>query len=81
MVQLRRKHVDVSALLNERLKDGGKRAGVADRLSKLLCKGFRIFLDDEITPIYRKNEEFAVFVTDFLSGKPKWLDPVEGKSD
>ncbi len=82
IVQLRRKHVDVSALLHERLKDGGKRAGVADRLSKVLCKGFHILVDDdEITSTYRKNKEFAVFLTDFLSGKPKWLEPVEGNSD
>ncbi len=82
MVQLKRKYVDVSALLDEKLKDGGgKRAGVADRLSKVLCKGFRILVNEEIAATYAENGEFAVFLTDFLSGKPKWLETVKGKDD
>ncbi|HVO85992.1 MAG TPA: CCA tRNA nucleotidyltransferase, partial [Candidatus Eisenbacteria bacterium] len=81
IVQLRRKHVDVRSLLHHRLKGGGKEAGVADRLSKVMSSGFRTLVDSEIIETYRKNKEFAVFLTDFLSGRPKWLEPVKSKSD
>jgi hypothetical protein len=63
------------------LKGGGKEAGVADRLSKVMSSGFRTLVDSEIIETYRKNKEFAVFLTDFLSGRPKWLEPVKSKSD
>jgi tRNA nucleotidyltransferase (CCA-adding enzyme) len=74
VVELRRKYTDAVALLNERLRDGGRNAGVAEQISQVLCKGFRIFVDNEIVDIYKRNNEFAKFLTEFLSGKPKWLE-------
>jgi tRNA nucleotidyltransferase (CCA-adding enzyme) len=75
VVEIRRKYTDAVALLSDRLRDGGRRAGVAEQISQTLSKGFRIFVDDEIVEVYEKNSEFAKFLTDFLSGKPKWLEP------
>jgi len=57
------------------LRDGGRRTGVAEQISQTLRKGFRIFVNNEIVRVYEKNSEFAKFLTDFLSGKPKWLEP------
>jgi tRNA nucleotidyltransferase (CCA-adding enzyme) len=74
VVNIRRKYVDAIALLNERLKDGGRSAGVAEQISQILRKGFKIFVDDEIVEVYEKNKDFAVFLTEFLYGKPKWLE-------
>jgi len=74
VVELRRKYTDVVDLLGERLKDGGRNAGVAEKISYVLRKGFKVFVNGEIVEIYRKNSEFAKFLTDFLSGKPKWLE-------
>jgi len=74
VVQVRRKFTDACTLLNERLKDGGKNAGVADRISQVLKKGFNVLVNDEIADVYEQNEEFAEFLTDFVSGKPKWLE-------
>jgi len=31
-------------------------------------------VNNEIANVYRKNSEFAKFLTEFLSGKPKWLE-------
>jgi len=73
VVELRRKYVDAVALLSEKLKDGGRNAGVAEQISKVLRKGFQIVVDDEVLDVYKKNSEFAKFLTEFLSGKPKWL--------
>jgi hypothetical protein len=57
------------------LRDGGRRAGVADQISQKLCKGFEIFVNNEIAEVYEKNSEFANFLAEFLYSKPKWLEP------
>ena len=75
VVGLRRKYTDACDLLRERLKDGGRNAGVAEQISQILRKGLQIFLNEEITKTYEKNSKFAKFLTEFLSGKPKWLEP------
>jgi hypothetical protein len=75
VVQIRRKFTDACALLGERLKDGGKSAGVAGGISKVLKKnGFKVFVNEEVVEAYGKNKDFAVFLKEFLSGKPKWLE-------
>jgi tRNA nucleotidyltransferase (CCA-adding enzyme) len=74
VVQVRRKFTDVCSLLRERLKDGGKDAGVAEQISNVLKKSFRVLVNEEIIKVYEKNGEFAKFLTEFISGKPKWLE-------
>lgn len=74
VVELRRKYTDGAVLLNEKLKDGGRSTGVAEKISKVLRKGFRMFVNNEIIEVYKKNKEFARFLTEFLSGKPRWLE-------
>jgi tRNA nucleotidyltransferase (CCA-adding enzyme) len=74
VVELRRKYTDACLLLRERLKDGGKNAGIAEGVSHVLKKGFSVLVNEEIAKVYRKNEEFAKFLTEFLWGKPKWLE-------
>ena len=78
VVQLRRKFTDVCTLLRERLKDGGKDAGVAEQVSHVIRKGFRVFVNEEIIEVYERNGEFAGFLTEFISSKPKWLEAAEG---
>jgi len=72
-VEINRKYVDATVLLEEKLKDGGRNAGVAEKISKNLRKGFKIFVNEEIIAVYKKKSEFAKFLTEFLSGQPKWL--------
>jgi len=74
VVQIHRKYTDVMSLLNEKLKDGGRNAGVANKVSHVLKQGFNIYADEEIASVYSENRGFAVFLTDFLSGKPRWLE-------
>ncbi|MGB9683643.1 MAG: CCA tRNA nucleotidyltransferase [Candidatus Bathyarchaeales archaeon] len=73
VVEIRRKHTDVVALLGERLKDGGRNAGVAKEIAQVLNREFKILVNEEIAETYKKNGEFAKFLTEFLLGKPKWL--------
>jgi tRNA nucleotidyltransferase (CCA-adding enzyme) len=74
VVELRRKCTDACELLKERLKDGGRSAGVAEQISQILREGFKVYVNEEIIEIYGKNSEFADFLTEFLSGRPKWLE-------
>lgn len=73
VVDIIRRYTDVVELLKEMLKDGGRKLGVAEKISVKLREEFEILVNDEIVGIYEKNTEFAKFLTDFLSGKPKWL--------
>lgn len=74
VVHVRRRYTDAAALLYERLKDGGRSAGIAKEIAQVLQHGFKILVNDEIAEIYEKDSEFAKFLTEFLSGKPKWLE-------
>jgi tRNA nucleotidyltransferase (CCA-adding enzyme) len=73
VVEVRRKYTDACTLLRERLKDGGKNAGAAEGISHVLEKGFKVFVNEEIAEVYEKSTEFAAFLSEFLSGRPKWL--------
>jgi len=74
VVELRRRYTDAVALLREKLCDGGRNVGIAEQISQVLRKGFSVFVNDEIVEVYENNNEFANFLTEFLSGKPKWLE-------
>ena len=73
MVELPRKNPDAASLLKEKLADGGKNAGVADLIAKSIQKNLNVLVDAEVLQVYEENAEFAVFLTDFLLGKPFWL--------
>ncbi|MEM3627955.1 MAG: CCA tRNA nucleotidyltransferase [Candidatus Bathyarchaeia archaeon] len=74
VVEIRRRCTDAVSLLKEKLKDGGRSAGVAEEISKKMREELKILVNDEIADIYTRNKEFAKFLTDFLSGKPHWLE-------
>lgn len=73
-VEILRTYRDVLELLQSMLKDGGRKIGVAEKISENLLKGFKILVNDEIVEKYGKNIKLAKFLTDFLSGRPKWLE-------
>jgi tRNA nucleotidyltransferase (CCA-adding enzyme) len=74
VVLIRRKITDACDLLRVKLKDGGRNAGVAEGISTVLKRGFKILLNEEIADLYGNNKDFGVFLTEFLSGKPTWLE-------
>ena len=73
VVILKRKYSDAAKLLNSRLKDGGRNAGVAEQISHTISKGYKTLINEGILGVYEKNRDFAVFLTEFLDGRPKWL--------
>jgi len=74
MVFVRRKFTDACDLLRDRLKGGGRNAGVAEGISQVIKKGFRVLVNEEIADVYERDSGFAVFLTEFLRGRPKWLE-------
>jgi tRNA nucleotidyltransferase (CCA-adding enzyme) len=73
VVELHRRHTDAAEMLQTTLASGGKKAGVADLIAKALKENFQVLVGDEIIEYYAYNEDLAVFLTEFLSGKPFWL--------
>jgi tRNA nucleotidyltransferase (CCA-adding enzyme) len=74
VVMVPRKNCDAAALLKEKLLDGGKNAGVSELIAKAFKEKLFILVNSEISQVYAKDEEFAVFLTGFLSGEPFWLE-------
>jgi tRNA nucleotidyltransferase (CCA-adding enzyme) len=77
VVELRRRFTDVIELLNEKLKEGGRNIGVAELISQAFRQKLEILFNSEVIEVYQGNREFAEFLTDFLSGKPFWLEADE----
>jgi len=73
VVEIKRKHTDVVDLFREKLKGGGRQAGVAELISKALANSMKIRVNEEIMRTYLSNNDFAKFLTEYIKGKPKWL--------
>jgi len=77
VVELRRKVTDAVEFLKEKLKDGGRNVGAAELVSQAFREKLRILVNSEVIEVCRGNRKFAEFLTDFLSGKPFWLETAE----
>ena len=73
VVEVPRRFTDAAALLREKIADGGKNAGVAEIVGKAIQTEFNVLVDVAVLKLYTENSDFAVFLTEFLSGKPFWL--------
>jgi len=57
------------------LKQGGRQVGVAGLISKAFTTKVNVLVNEEIASVYGLNRDFAVFLTEYIKGKPKWLAP------
>jgi len=73
VVEIKRKHTDVVALLSEKLKDGGRQVGVAEFISQIVPKTLKILVNEDVLELYSVDVEFARFLTQHLEAKPGWL--------
>jgi tRNA nucleotidyltransferase (CCA-adding enzyme) len=73
IVDRRRKYVDLVELLQEKLKNSGNNLGIASLVLDAFSSSFDIWVNGEIRKFYLHNHDFAVFLTEFLAGKPRWL--------
>lgn len=80
IVELRRRCTDIVELLREKLKEGGRNTGLAELVSQALREKFSVSVNTEISKVYSSNRDFAEFLTDFLKGKPLWLENADAHS-
>jgi len=73
VVETKRRQTDIMELLAEKLKDGGRRVGVADLVSQAVANTLDILVNEDIIKVYSSNPEFAKVLTEFLEGKPRWF--------
>jgi len=74
IADIKRRQFDARTLLYETLRDGGRKAGVAELVSQTVKKTLEVFADEQIARLYSTDIEFAKFFTEYLKSKPKWLD-------
>jgi tRNA nucleotidyltransferase (CCA-adding enzyme) len=74
VVHIKRNYCDAVDLLKNKLEKGGKEVGVADLVANAFSKDFKIVVGFEISEYYLRSEKFSVFLTNFLFGKPFWLN-------
>lgn len=73
VVGMKRRYHDAVTLLREKLKNGGKEAGVANKFIDVIQTSLSLKVNEEIVDFAASNEAFARVLTDFLSGRPRWL--------
>jgi len=73
IVETERNYTDVVKLFAEKLKDGGRRVGVAYLISQTIPISLEVLVNEEVIKLYSPNPEFAKFLTEYLEGKPRWL--------
>lgn len=74
VVDKRRKYASAAQLLTDKMESGGRTIGVAARLAASCAKGFQILLNEQVMELYTRDRGFAQFLTDFLRGRPFWLE-------
>jgi tRNA nucleotidyltransferase (CCA-adding enzyme) len=73
VVETRRRYTNAVTLLRDLLSDGGETIGVAGLISQAFKKSLRIMVNEEVADFYSTNINFAKFFTEFVVGKPPWL--------
>jgi hypothetical protein len=66
--------MDARVLLERKMKSGGRDIGVGSFVAEAAMKGSEISVNEEILDFFSSSRDFAVFLTDFLYGRPRWLD-------
>jgi len=74
VVELRRNFTDFSALLRDKLREGGRNLGVAELIAQAFQEKLEVMADSEVIKTYEENQDFAEFLSGFLCGKPFWLE-------
>ena len=77
VVELMRKFTDAVEFMEAKIKDGGRNVGAAELISKALKEGFELKVNTEIVHVATENPQFNEFITDFLNGKPFWLQTIQ----
>ncbi len=72
VVAAKRHYTDAATLLKDSLSEC-ERTGVAAGLVHCVSEA-KVYVNEKILDVYSSNRDFAEFLTEFLKGKPKWMD-------
>jgi len=73
VVDVQRGYTDVVKLLKEKLEDSGESVGLAEFVSKAVADSLEVIVNGEALKLYSAYPDFAKFLTEYLTGKPRWL--------
>jgi tRNA nucleotidyltransferase (CCA-adding enzyme) len=73
VVDVQRRYTDVVKLLKEKLENSGAGVGLAEFVSKAVADSLEVMVNDETLKLYSGSPEFSKFLTEYLTGKPRWL--------
>jgi tRNA nucleotidyltransferase (CCA-adding enzyme) len=73
VVERKRRYNDVVAFLRDKLRDNMEKIGIGKLVSQALSSSFQIWVNHEVEDFYLNNPQFALYLTEYLKGKPKWL--------
>jgi len=73
VVERRRRYTDVADLLRRELRDEHGNTGIASLVSQALFSSFSVWVNEEVKVLYSSDPGFALFLTEYLIGKPRWL--------
>ena len=72
-IKVKRDQNDARMLINSKLmKRGGENIGIPKGITKNL-QNYSTFMNEENLELFKRFPKFAVFLTNFLRGRPKWL--------
>ena len=74
VVYIKREYTDVVNLLRDKLMDGGRSIGGPEEIAEAIKESGELLTNMEISRFYTSNPRFAEFLTNFLIGRPRWLD-------
>jgi tRNA nucleotidyltransferase (CCA-adding enzyme) len=73
-VNRRRRFCNAVELLKVKMRDGGRDVGVGAKVATAGIKSLHIIINEEIVQLYRSDRGFAQFLTNYLKGRPFWLE-------
>lgn len=74
VVEIFRKYPNAVSLIREKVKNDGKSIGIAEGFVNSIKKTLKICENNDIIDFYSSNADFSKFMTEFLEGKPRWLE-------
>ncbi|RJS75682.1 CCA tRNA nucleotidyltransferase, partial [Candidatus Bathyarchaeota archaeon] len=73
VVERKRRFTDVVELLKTNLENEASNTGIASQISKAFLSQLEVWVNHEVKHFYLTNPSFALFLTEYLRGKPRWL--------
>jgi tRNA nucleotidyltransferase (CCA-adding enzyme) len=78
-ITTRRRHTDAATYLRGAVRECARTGGMPTLIAQHLARGVRVLVDGQI-PILAKSREAAIFITEFIDGRPIWMKGAYGRA-